>query len=194
MKADRLRPCLCAALALGLCLPSLPVAGKGPADYELERQVLMGGREENFDNKKPWAEAEYQLPPVPDPKNLVPISVSNLTDNQFAVDVRSVTFGSDEVVRYTLVVSSSRGARNVSYEGMRCATGERRIYALGRSDGSWSKARSSQWQRITDSNLNRHHAALFKDYFCTPGGVVRDTDEARSVFPRGNPAAEVGLP
>lgn len=160
----------------------------GPEDYELTRKAIMGGREDNFEEKA-WTEAAFELPPAPEAKHLVPIDVGTLTDNKFAIDEQSVVFGSDEVVRYTLVVTSPGGARNVSYEGIRCSTGERRLYAFGRTDGSWSKARSSQWVRISENNLNRHHAALFRDYFCTTGGAVFDTESARHVLPRGNPAA-----
>lgn len=167
-----------------------PSAAKGPEDFELFRETMIGGREDAFEDK-PWAEAAYQLPPAPDAKNLIRIDVGTLTDNEFAIDEQSVSFGPDEVVRYTLVISSPRGARNVSYEGIRCATGERRLYAFGRPDGTWSKARSDRWVKIAENSLNRHHAALFRDYFCTTGGTVSSTDEARRVLPKGNPAAQI---
>ncbi|MFC5301454.1 CNP1-like family protein [Azospira restricta] len=178
-----------AAVAV-VALLAAPVVGhaKGPEDYELIRKSMVEGREVEAD-EKPWEEVQYQLPPAPDVKNLVPIDVGSLTENKFAVDEPSVTFGADQVVRYTLVATSPGGARNVSYEGMRCATAERRLYAFGRADGSWSKARNGQWLRISENNLNRHHAALFRDYFCTPGGSVSSTDEARRVLRSGNPAA-----
>lgn len=162
------------------------VAAKGPADYELLQQRTAGGVD--FD-ERPWAEVQHQLPPAPEPKNLVPIYIGPANDNQFAVDEQSVTLSEDGVVRYTLVVTSSSGARNVSYEGIRCATGERRLYAFGRSDGTWSQARSNQWVRIENVSHNRHHSALFGDYFCTTGGLVMSTDAARRVLRNGNPAA-----
>lgn len=173
-----------------VALLAAPAVGytKGPEDYELIRKSIIDGREDNFD-EKPWEEVQYQLPSAPDLKNLTPIEVGSPTENKFAIDEPSVTFGADQVVRYTLVATSPGGARNVSYEGMRCATAERRLYAFGRADGSWSKARNGQWLRISENNLNRHHAALFRDYFCTPGGSVSSTDEARRVLRSGNPAA-----
>lgn len=172
-------------LLLLVVLPILAVA-KGPDDYELLQTLKSDG---DFE-QKPWVEVQQQLPPPPDVSSLVPIDVGSLSSNKFAIDERSVTFGSDEVVRYTLVVTSPGGARNVSYEGMRCATGERRLYAFGRADGTWSKARNNAWSRIAENNLNRHHAALFRDYFCTTGGSVSDTAGARAVLARGNPVAK----
>lgn len=173
-------------VALVVVAQSWSAEAKGPADYELFQQ--MKGFDDSFE-AKPWSEVEHQLPSAPAPANLIPIEVGALTDNKFFVDEQSVSYGSDEVVRYTLVVTSPNGARNVSFEGMRCATAERRLYAFGRSDGSWSKARGNAWVRIQENNLNRQHAALFRDYFCSPGGSVMDTASARRVLPKGNPAA-----
>lgn len=158
----------------------------GPADYELLMQSKNDGRA--FEEKT-WAEMEHLLPPPPKPASLVMIDIGPQAGNKFEVDEESVIYGADEVVRYTLVVTSPQGARNVSFEGMRCATGERRLYAFGRADGGWAKARSDAWVRISENKLNRHHAALFKDYFCTSGGSVMDTAEARRVLRSGNPAA-----
>lgn len=174
-------------LALLLAVPPPVAMAGGPADYEI---ILRQNRlfDSDYDDK-PWAEVEAQLPKAPEAANLVPIYVGPTTRNSFAIDRQSVTFGSDEVVRYTLVVTSPGGARNVSYEGMRCATGERRLYAFGRPDGSWSKARSNAWERIENNTLNRHHSALYSDYFCTVGGSVSSTESARSVLVHGNPAA-----
>lgn len=41
--------------------------------------------------------------------------------------------GSDGIVRYVLVARSSAGTESVSFEGMRCATREVRIYAAQRA-------------------------------------------------------------
>lgn len=189
MNRDRLAPISvrCSLFALTL-LCALSATAKGPADYELLQEKFGEGRGDAFD-EKPWVEVELQLPPAPVEPNLIPVSVGTTTDNRFAIDEQSVTVGSDDVIRYTLVITSPGGARNVSYEGLRCITAERRLYAFGRADGSWSKARNGQWVKISENNLNRHHAALYRDYFCTTGGSVSDTAGARQVLPTGNPAA-----
>lgn len=178
---------LCSIFGILLLLQT-PVVAKGPEDYEL---LLQRKNESAVFDDKPWAEVEMALPKAPQDANLLPIDVNVLSDNRFFVDELSVAYGSDDVIRYTMVVLSSSGARNVSYEGMRCETGERRLYAFGRADGSWSKARSSAWVRIEGGKLNRQHAALFRDYFCTAGGSVSDTEGAKRVLRYGNPAAIV---
>jgi hypothetical protein len=71
-----------------------------------------------------------------------------------------------------LVVTSQSGASNISYEGIRCSTGEKKLYAIGQTNGSWSVARKDVWDTIIDRGINRQHAALAKDYFCETGMVA----------------------
>lgn len=132
-----------------------------------------------------WQEVEVALPSPPAQASLLPFYVSAATVNQFLIDSNSLNVGKDGVVRYTLVVLSSNGVRNVSYEGIRCETRERRIYAAGRADGSWSKAQRNEWVRIQEAYANRHHAALFLSYFCPFGNVVHDAEEARLALRNG---------
>ncbi|KAB2927097.1 MAG: hypothetical protein F9K30_04875 [Dechloromonas sp.] len=118
-----------------------------------------------------WRELEVPLPGIPADQNLQPFYVSAVEINRFYLDTESLSIGADGVVRFVLVVLTPGGARNVTFEGMRCETRERRLYASGRQNGVWSKARSVDWQPINDAAINRHHAALFLDYLC-PGGVM----------------------
>lgn len=144
----------------------------------------VAGFEEDYEAKK-WEEIEVRLPPAPRAEDLIPFYVSATAQNKFSIDGRSLTVGGDGVVRYILVIETPAGTRNVSYEGMRCETKERRFYASGRADGSWSKARSNQWERVREAVSNRQHAALFIDYFCPGGAIVWTADEARDALRRG---------
>ena len=173
------------AASLAIALASSVALAKGPDDYEL----MMKYKSEGASEEKVWSEGRFQLPPLPDTAHLVPIEVSADTRNKFAVDEQSVVYGEDEVIRYTVVITSPSGSRNVTYEGMRCATAERRVYAFLGSSGNWTPARSSAWVRIQENTLNRHHAALFREYFCSTGGSVMTTAEARRVLSGGNSAA-----
>ncbi len=141
-----------------------------------------------FDNEydeKPWAEVEVHLPSFPEAGNLIPFRVGAISDTKFFVDAQSLSYGTDGVLRFTLEVVSPSGAKNVSYEGMRCATGERRFYAFGRADGTWSKARGNQWVKISGTS-NNHHVELFTNYFCPPGSpAVSSVEEAQGVLRHG---------
>lgn len=150
--------------------------------------VSAAAAAESFENdyeEKPWEEIEPALPAALNPDALIPFYVSAVTENRFFVDGDSISVGADGVVRYTLVVVSATGARNVSYEGIRCDSAERRLYAFGRADGSWSKARGNAWVKIQNSTFNRQHVALFAEYFCPVGSRVADADEARRVLRAG---------
>jgi hypothetical protein len=141
--------------------------------------------------EKPWQESEVLLPPYPQDAQLYSFYVSPTTRNRFFVDIQTLAVGKDDVARYVLVVISPSGVRNVSFEGMRCETKERRIYASGRSDGGWSKTRSDQWQPVREAVSNRHHAALYSEFFC-PGGAInyRVEDIQKAIRKEGKPLSE----
>ncbi len=137
------------------------------------------------DEVRPWQEVAVQFPAAPLQENLLPFYVGEATNNEFYVDGASLSVGTDGVVRYVLVVQAAGGARNVTYEGLRCETRERRVYASGRPDGTWVKSRNDEWRRIQNLAANRHHAALVFDYFCPSGVIVGDGAEARDALLRG---------
>ncbi len=134
--------------------------------------------EGEFEQDKPWAEVSAQLPPYPKPENLVEFNVSSATRNRHFVDAESISVGADNVVRYTVVIEATGGAKNVSFEGLRCESGERRLYAYGHPDGTWSKARNAGWEGIKFRSLLSYHKALFEDHFCRDGIRVKDGKEA----------------
>lgn len=121
-----------------------------------------------LDRKGNWTEDKVDtLPPLPQAGNLIAFDVSQNTALQFAVDAKSLTVGSDGVVRYTVVVTSPSGARNVNYEGIRCDTYEWRLYAgLNADHDGWDHTVATGWTRIENGELNAYHAALYRDYFC----------------------------
>ena len=140
-------------------------------------------------DEKPWAEVEVNLPSFPEPGNLIQFRVGSVADTTFFVDAQSLSYGVDGVLRFTLEVVSPSGARNISYEGMRCETGERRFYAFGRADRTWSKARGNQWVKISGTS-NNHHVELFSNYFCPPGSpAVSSVEEAQSILRSGGQAS-----
>jgi hypothetical protein len=136
------------------------------------------GFDEDFDDEvKTWQELSVQLPSQPKAENLVSFDAGPTATMKFAIDLNSLSAGTDGVVRYTLVSKSDGGAENVSYEGIRCQTAEKKLYAFGHKDGSWSRARLSNWQRITELVANRQHAALFKDFLCQGGTIAGKVTE-----------------
>jgi hypothetical protein len=147
--------------------------------------------EEAFDDDaRPWQEVETQIPAKPADRDIVPFQVSGGTDYAFGIDAKSLSIGTDGVYRYTLVATSRQGARNVSYEGIRCETAQKKIYAIGRSDGTWVRSRSAAWTPIVDVGINRQDAALLHEYFCPDGYAARSGKEVFERMGRRAPSSE----
>lgn len=147
--------------------------------------VSFGAIALDFEEEPKWAESAVLLPPLPKDQDLLRFDVSRLSHNTFYVDASSISVGDDGVVRYTLVIESPSGVRNISYEGMRCNTAERRAYAFGVSGSGWGAVRQQAWQSIRGNSMNRHYAALFSEYFCAPGSEVRSAGDALTALRRG---------
>lgn len=129
--------------------------------------------EEEFDDSgKTWQEIAIHLPTMPDMANLIPFDVSATATQTFSVAPETLTVGADGVIRYVMVARSSSDALNISYQGLRCASLEKKLYAFGRPDGSWSRSRNDAWEPISSNAANRRHAALAQDYFCSGSTVA----------------------
>ncbi|MDE1183242.1 CNP1-like family protein [Paraburkholderia sp.] len=121
-----------------------------------------------LDRQGNWVENKVDtLPALPQDSNLMPFEVSGNTPLHFSIDSQSLTVGTDGVVRYTVVVTSPSGARNVNYEGIRCDTYEWRLYAgLNADHNGWDRTVQNDFTRIENGELNAYQAALYQDYFC----------------------------
>lgn len=135
--------------------------------------------------EKTWQEAATQIPEFPVERNLIEFYAGPTEHNRFFVDGSSISIGTDGIVRYVLVVKTAGGASNVSLEGMRCDTLGFKLFALGRSDGTWSKVANPLWRPIENKLVNQHHAVLSRDFFCPAGNAPRDAAAARAALHRG---------
>lgn len=149
------------------------LAGMAVAVLPLSVQAqLFGGPDPN------WTESGLEFPAAVDRSQLRAFFVSAASPNRFLVDESSLSVGEDGVIRYVLVVQTPGGAENITFEGIRCASGERRIYAMARPDGSWMQARRSSWEAIVDNSYNRPQAALAFDFLCDGPAPPRSRDHA----------------
>lgn len=137
------------------------------------------GWDYDFDQeRKPWRELQAQLPKYPANENLIAFSGAPATGHRYFIDRASISIGEDGVVRYTLVIKTSGGATNVTFEGIRCEAREQKTYALGRQDGTWVRARDPRWRNIEYQSYNPYHYYLFNEAFCRGKFVVPSIDEA----------------
>ncbi|AOI91149.1 CNP1-like family protein [Burkholderia pseudomultivorans] len=161
--------CILKAIALALASIAAVAAlagcanSKAPTNKDDSAFVYLLDRQGN------WKENTVDtLPALPQTADLLPFNVSQNTPLKFFVDAKSLAVGSDGVVRYTVVITSPAGARNVNYEGIRCDTYEWRQYAGLNSDhDAWDRTVENDWRRIENGELNAYHSALYQDYLCS---------------------------
>ena len=134
-------------------------------------------------------ESGITLPATPKAGNLIEFYVSAATRNHFFIDGASLSVGSDGVIRYVLVVKTPGGATNTSFEGIRCSSGEYKLYAIGQDDGDWTRVRPSVWRPIGSRSVNGDHAALSRDYFCPDGFPVANAAVGRAALRTGGSRA-----
>lgn len=137
-------------------------------------------------SEKPAKENAIRLPPAPKGEDLIRFDMGPARRGfEHFVDSASLAVGEDGVVRYVLVVKSDMGAENVSYEGIRCVTRERKVYAHGRRDGSWRELREPEWEKIGQAQLEGPIFVLYEDFFCPGRSAVKSAGEAIAALKKG---------
>lgn len=112
-----------------------------------------------------WAESD--VPPAPsfDVAQLIEIDVDARGNLQYGVDPDTVQIGADGVVRYVMVARSSTGALTAMYEGVRCSTGDYKLYARYNA-GRWSPVASPDWKSLWESTRIKHPLAFARQGGC----------------------------
>ena len=159
---------LYALAAIAVQAAAQPNAQK--SDWELEQE------------KREWKEGDVKLPAYPGADGLIEFSVVGATRFRFFIDPASLAPGADGVVRYTLIARSPSGVANVSYEGIRCATGAYKVFAFG-NDGRWAN-RESEWRRIEPKAVAWHYE-LRANYFCPNRRPIVTAAEGLDALRRG---------
>ena len=140
---------------------------------------------------EPAPEEGLVMPAYPAAARLVEVPVADGGSFRYYVDPGSLSAGRDGIVRYSVVARSPSGSENVFYEGLRCATRQYRIYAIGRSDRTWG-GRQGDWQPLAASATQPWRGVLFRDYFCPHADAVRTAAEGVQALERGgHPSAKI---
>lgn len=139
-------------------------------------------------NEERLKQADEQVVPPPplDRSRLVELNLEAGSQFRYFVDAGSVSVGEDRIVRYVMVARSPSGVENISFEGLRCP-GDYRIYAVGRSDGSWG-GRPSAWRPVPRDPRTGQHA-LSRRYFCPARAAIRTAEEGAKALRDGGHAA-----
>lgn len=168
--------CLAAALAVGL------VTGCGKLDIKpqdptrLQRGLPKKATEfeegPGITDDAIVPENEYvNLPETSQASEWLMFKVKQVGRHEYAIDPNSISQGGDGIVRFSLLIRTTGGVDNISFEGIRCATNEWKMYATGRDDGGWSRTPYPTWRPISEVGLNAVRFTLYKDYVCDRDGV-----------------------
>ena len=134
---------------LGLCaMVAIP-----PAQAQLLR-----------DPDQNWTEAEVAPPPAYDTRKLIAVEGPAASSLKFGVDPNTITIGPDYVVRYVIVMQGP-AAITAIYEGIRCVTGEKRVYARRNGDSPWEMVKE-EWQPLNQSSASRYAWNMARDGVC----------------------------
>lgn len=131
-------------------------------------------------DKPEWKEIEAPPPPAVRTSGLIPLEVPG-SSLRFGIDPASISVGSDSVVRYVVVATSSTGTVNAIYEGLRCGTGEVKVYARHNPDSGWVPASKSEWQAVHGTANYRYSLQVARNGACfgdgpngPPSQIARD--------------------
>jgi len=125
-----------------------------------------------------WKESDVPPPPAYDMGKLLTFEVTRSSPLVYGVDPASVSISkTDGIVRYVVVATTAAGAKNVIYEGLRCSTGQVRIYARGNPDGSWTSVTNSEWKSVYDLSLPRHSLRFARVAACDSAAPVSNVRE-----------------
>ncbi|MBA2962410.1 MULTISPECIES: CNP1-like family protein [Ramlibacter] len=124
-----------------------------------------------------WKELTAPAPPASlRTQGLVPIDVEP-SQLRWGIDPDSIAVGADGIVRYVVVARGEGSALNAFYEGLRCSSGEVKVYARRSSDGGWVPAAASDWQTVFNNPPVRHSLVIARNGACT--GKVANVSAAQ---------------
>jgi CNP1-like family len=123
-----------------------------------------------------WKENQVPTPPAFSSDRLIDIDVAKFSNLRFGIDPNTISLTPDGVVRYVVVASSSTGVRNAMYEGIRCVTGEVKVYAR-HTGQDWNLTTDPKWRALQDPQQpSRHSLSVARNGLClgaSPNGSVQ---------------------
>jgi hypothetical protein len=163
-----------------------------------DRYEEVTGEQDDFGVvEKLWQESAVQIPDLPADDAWVTIPMDSLPATQkLALEKSSILIDKkDWVVRYWLLIRSTGGAYNASYQGLRCRTSETVTYAYGQKqrEPMVSPVKEPRWVPIGQRRKGNYAHELSHYIFCS-GAVPRTPkqmqDAIEGTFQMKNPYQE----
>lgn len=133
----------------------------------------------HFDEKSTdkWKETKVAIPAYPNDHELLRVPLSVTDRMKLYIDIKSISLAPDHVSRFSYVVESPSGARNVFYEGFRCETRQYKTYAVGSSIHSFEPVAKPQWRAIPRPEINAFRYQLYRNYVCDDHASARTPED-----------------
>jgi hypothetical protein len=167
-------------LALWLLLPMVALA-QVPVESDPGIEDELRGLK--FQSDEPWKEGTFEFPPFPeDDDDLLPVPGQAPSSGlSVLIDPASIQIGEDRVSRYTVVLTSRRGARNVILEGLHCNQVSHRVYAYGDGQGGFGKLQPERWEKVRpQSGAYAYRYVLVRTIICDQYNQPRTPDQVVS--------------
>jgi hypothetical protein len=130
----------------------------------------------NAPEEPEWVESDAPAAPAFDVNKLVDVTVDAQGGLHYGVDPSTLQIGKDGVVRYVMVARSSSGAMTAMYEGVRCSTGEYKLYARYNVD-KWTPVGKPEWKSLWESSRIKHPLAFARQGGCDSRAAPSSTRE-----------------
>lgn len=123
-----------------------------------------------------WKEADVPAPPALRTGGLIPLELPR-SELRFGVDPASVSLGKDGIVRYVVVAQSAGGTVNAMYEGLRCDSGEVKVYARHYPETGWKAVADPAWRPLHESGAQRHSLLIARTGACLGHSANRSVQQ-----------------
>lgn len=125
-----------------------------------------------------WKESETPAPPAFRADRVIALDMPRHISVRVGVDPQTVRITDDGIVRYVVVAVSSGDSINASYEGIRCLTGEVKVYARFGSNSAWRAVPNPEWKPLNGNQPSPHALAFARQGACdgraATAGTVAD--------------------
>ena len=125
-----------------------------------------------------WKESDVPAPPAFDVGRVIDLEMPRHMTVKLGVDPETMRVTGDGVVRYVMVARSPGGTVNATYEGIRCQTGEVKVYARYTASKVWTAINNPGWTPLRNHQPSPHALAFARQGACEGRSATTNSTQA----------------
>ena len=139
-------------------------------------------------------EIPVHLPPFPRGEELVELDSTSFEEGvRVFLDPASLSQPAPELVRYTMLLVSAKGAGNLFFESIDCGREEWRSLAFGTREGTFEPIRSPRWRTLRAGANAGFRRVIAREFVCILNRRIPDrAEDLRRRLLRQGVTASVG--